>query len=81
MESQVEIHKFLKFLAYKYSQIIVQSRLGGLIYTKCNIEGTDWVSLKNTAIEGHQKEKNNKESIDKGLARIIRFRRLTCIIS
>lgn len=39
-----EISKFIKFLAFKSTQIIVQSRLGGLIYTKCNNTGTDWVS-------------------------------------
>lgn len=39
-----EIGKYIKFLAYKTTQIVVQSRLGGLIYTKCNTSGTDWVS-------------------------------------
>lgn len=42
-DKNFEIHKFVKFLAFKSTQIIVQSRLGGLIYTKCNNTGTDWV--------------------------------------
>lgn len=44
-----EISKFLKFFAFKSTQIIVQSRLGGLIYTKCNTTGTDWVSFSKTS--------------------------------
>lgn len=66
MESQNEISKFLKFLAFKSTQIIVQSRLGGLIYTKCNNQGTDWVRnstlLRKKSIEGHQtKQKKQKK--------------------
>lgn len=41
-----EIGKFIKFLVVKSTQIVVQSRLGGLIYTKCNNTGTDWVSKR-----------------------------------
>lgn len=58
-EKNSEIHKFVKFLAFKTTQIIVQSRLGGLIYTKCNNTGTDWVSKHvfhpKIAIEGQRK--------------------------
>ena len=42
-EEDTELLKFVKFLAFKSTQIIVQSRLGGLIYTKCNNTGSDWV--------------------------------------
>lgn len=67
MDSNNEIHKFVKFLAFKSTQIIVQSRLGGLIYTKCNNTGTDWVSedgfREDKLIEGHDNRKINKESI------------------
>jgi Na+/H+-translocating membrane pyrophosphatase len=59
-----EISKFIKFLAFKYSQIIVQSRLGGLIYTKCNTTGTDWVRtriyLAEIRREGHKISRNGK---------------------
>lgn len=39
-----ELNKYLKFLSLKFSQAIVQSRLGLPIITKCNSSGTDWVS-------------------------------------
>lgn len=39
-----ELNKYLKFLSLKFSQAIVQSRLGLPIATKCNSSGTDWVS-------------------------------------
>ena len=39
-----DLDKYIKFLVFKTSQIIVQSRLGGLVQTKCNKAGTDWVS-------------------------------------
>lgn len=42
----VEINKFLKFFALKCTQVIVQSRLGNTINTKCAKEGQDWVSDK-----------------------------------
>lgn len=64
MENQTEISKFLKFLAFKSTQIIVQSRLGGLIYTKCNNTGTDWVRYKaffdKISIEGHENKTKKK---------------------
>ena len=41
-----EINKYLKFLTLKFTQSIVQSRLGGLVHTKCSTTGTDWVSSK-----------------------------------
>lgn len=44
-----EIEKFTKFLALKYAQVIVQSRLGEKIHTPCNPNprstGSDWVSF------------------------------------
>lgn len=39
-----EINKYLKFLTLKFSQAIVQSRLGSPISTKCSNVGTEWVS-------------------------------------
>lgn len=47
MDEKGEISKFIKFLAFKTTQIVVQSRLGGLIYTRCNNTGTDWVRFSN----------------------------------
>ncbi|KAG5678256.1 hypothetical protein PVAND_007948 [Polypedilum vanderplanki] len=47
-----EINKYLKFLTLKFSQAVVQSRLGGLIHTKCNNSGTD-SSWFNIAIQDH----------------------------
>lgn len=45
-----EIEKFMKFLALKYAQVIVQSRLGEKIQTACNplprSTGSDWVSYQ-----------------------------------
>lgn len=38
-----ELNKYLKFLSLKFSQAIVQSRLGNPVITKCNASGTDWV--------------------------------------
>ncbi|CRL06936.1 CLUMA_CG019622, isoform B [Clunio marinus] len=49
-EDKGEISKFIKFLAFKTTQIIVQSRLGGLIYSKCNNSGADWFNI---AIRDH----------------------------
>ncbi|CRL04695.1 CLUMA_CG017759, isoform A [Clunio marinus] len=49
-ENNGEISKFVKFLAFKTTQIVVQSRLGGLICTKCNNSGTDWFNI---AIQDH----------------------------
>ena len=40
-----DLDKYIKFLVFKSAQIIVQSRLGGLVHTKCNNAGTDWVSF------------------------------------
>ncbi len=42
-----ELNKYLKFLSLKFSQAVVQSRLGLPILTKCNSSGTDWVSNLN----------------------------------
>ena len=41
-----DLDKFIKFLALKAAQIIVQSRLGEKIQTQCksHLSGTDWVS-------------------------------------
>lgn len=46
-QDKKDLDKFTKFLALKSAQIIVQSRLGEKINTKCNPEtlGTDWVSI------------------------------------
>ncbi|CAO1333326.1 unnamed protein product [Diamesa hyperborea] len=45
-----DLDKYIKFLVFKTSQIIVQSRLGGLVQTKCNKAGTDWFNI---AIQDH----------------------------
>ncbi|XP_073974243.1 autophagy-related 13 isoform X1 [Rhodnius prolixus] len=46
-QDKKDLDKFTKFLALKSAQIIVQSRLGEKINTKCNPEtlGTDWFNL------------------------------------
>lgn len=61
-----EINKFVKFLAFKSTQIIVQSRLGGLIYTKCNNTGTDWVrksqNFEEVLVEKVLRRRSTKQS-------------------
>lgn len=46
MQDKKDLDKFTKFLALKAAQIIVQSRSGEKVCTKCkpNSSGTDWVS-------------------------------------
>lgn len=46
MQDKKDLDKFTKYLAFKAAQIIVQSRLGEKVNTKCkpNSSGTDWVS-------------------------------------
>ncbi|XP_014243452.1 autophagy-related protein 13 homolog isoform X2 [Cimex lectularius] len=46
-QDKKDLDKFTKFLALKSAQIIVQSRMGEKINTKCNPEtsGTDWFNL------------------------------------
>lgn len=65
-----EINKFLKFLAFKYSQVIVQSRLGGLIYTKCNQQGTDWVSFGTKMESKVKKNENNSKNQQQRINRL-----------
>lgn len=45
-QDKKDLDKFTKFLALKAAQIIVQSRSGEKVSTKCkpNSSGTDWVS-------------------------------------
>lgn len=45
MQDKKDLDKFTKFLALKAAQIIVQSRSGEKVSTKCkpNSSGTDWV--------------------------------------
>ena len=47
LQDKRELEKFTKFLALKAMQIIVQSRCGYKITTKCkpNASGTDWVVI------------------------------------
>ncbi|XP_012262969.2 autophagy-related protein 13 homolog isoform X2 [Athalia rosae] len=47
MQDKKDLDKFTKFLALKAAQIIVQSRLGEKVNTKCkpNSSGTDWFNL------------------------------------
>jgi autophagy-related protein 13 len=46
IQDKKDLDKFTKFLALKAAQIIVQSRLGEKVQTKCkpHSSGTDWVS-------------------------------------
>jgi autophagy-related protein 13 len=45
IQDKKDLDKFTKFLALKAAQIIVQSRLGEKVQTKCkpHSSGTDWV--------------------------------------
>ncbi|XP_015185980.1 PREDICTED: autophagy-related protein 13 homolog isoform X2 [Polistes dominula] len=47
MQEKKDLDKFIKFLALKAAQIIVQSRCGEKAYTKCksSSKGTDWFNL------------------------------------
>lgn len=47
VQDKKDLDKFTKFLALKAAQIIVQSRLGEKVNTKCkpNSSGTDWFNL------------------------------------
>lgn len=47
MQDKKDLDKFTKFLALKAAQIIVQSRSGEKVNTKCkpNSSGTDWVNI------------------------------------
>ncbi|KAI4476788.1 PREDICTED: autophagy-related protein 13 homolog isoform X3 [Polistes canadensis] len=47
MQDKKDLDKFIKFLALKAAQIIVQSRSGEKVCTKCkpNSKGTDWFNL------------------------------------
>lgn len=47
IQDKKDLDKFTKFLALKAAQIIVQSRLGEKVQTKCkpHSSGTDWVSI------------------------------------
>jgi autophagy-related protein 13 len=44
-QDRQDLEKYTKFLAIKATQIIVQSRLGEKVSTKCkpHSSGTDWV--------------------------------------
>lgn len=46
IQDKKDLEKFIKFLALKSTQVIVQSRLGEKIQTQCNphTSGNDWVS-------------------------------------
>lgn len=45
MQDKKDLDKFMKFLALKAAQIIVQSRSGEKVVTKCKPDssGADWV--------------------------------------
>ncbi|XP_073815570.1 autophagy-related 13 [Musca autumnalis] len=46
-----DLEKFIKFLALKSTQVVVQSRLGEKIQTKCNpLAGNDWFNI---VVEDH----------------------------
>lgn len=47
IQDKKDLEKFIKFLALKSAQVIVQSRLGEKIQTLCNshTSGNDWVSV------------------------------------
>ena len=45
-QEKMDLSKFFKFFALKFTQIIVQSRLGHTVHTKCKTyinTGSDWV--------------------------------------
>ncbi|VEN64800.1 unnamed protein product, partial [Callosobruchus maculatus] len=48
-QEKKELDKFIKFLALKSIQVIVQSRLGEKVSTACkpHTTGTDWAALVN----------------------------------
>ncbi|KAM7360526.1 autophagy-related 13 [Cochliomyia hominivorax] len=49
--AEKDLEKFIKFLALKSTQVVVQSRLGEKIQTKCNpMAGNDWFNL---VVEDH----------------------------
>lgn len=50
VQDRQDLEKYTRFLAIKATQIIVQSRLGEPVSTKCkpSSSGTDWVSAKET---------------------------------
>lgn len=49
--AEKDLEKFIKFLALKSTQVVVQSRLGEKIQTKCNpLAGNDWFNL---VVEDH----------------------------
>ncbi|XP_075147810.1 autophagy-related 13 [Haematobia irritans] len=44
--AEKDLEKFIKFLALKSTQVVVQSRLGEKIQTKCNpLAGNDWFNI------------------------------------
>lgn len=46
VQDKRDLEKYIKFLALKSSQVIVQSRLGEKIYTECHSSGQNhWVSV------------------------------------
>lgn len=47
--TEKDVEKFIKFLALKSAQVVVQSRLGEKLQTHCNPQasGNDWVSVSN----------------------------------
>lgn len=47
--AEKDLEKFIKFLALKSAQVVVQSRLGEKIQTQCNphATGNDWVCFYN----------------------------------
>ena len=46
-QDKKDLDKFTKYLAYKASQIIIQSRLGSKVTTKCKPDSSrgDWVGI------------------------------------
>lgn len=49
--AEKDLEKFIKFLALKSTQVVVQSRLGEKIQTKCNpLAGNDWFNI---VVEDH----------------------------
>lgn len=54
VQDRRELEKYIKFLALKSTQVIVQSRLGEKIYTECHSSGQNhWVSVKLKVISFH----------------------------
>lgn len=67
MSNIKELDKFSRYFVFKGVQIIVQSRLGQRIATKCNSKGNDWFNIAINDIKdvNEQTRKCTDVSVDK----------------